>query len=298
MTIETYFNFLKIVECGNISAASQKLMIAQPALSNQLKNLEKSVGAKLVNRNARGISLTPAGEIFYKKAQIICNVDTSMMKEIHDYVDGIAGTLKISLPPSNPMSLMMTLFDDYVQSHPDVNYEIKEVLSSIVAENVRNNISEIGMIRSKISNSEDFHILPYSSEEMMVLLSSSHPLAKYSSLMLEQITDEPIATTEAVIPAITQAFESVGATAQFMIKTSIRRTAILWADRYKNCIAILPCSDEELDIVASGHYKILKISDYDFSTKRDFIIMRNRRLSPIAKDFLQSLGMKLDFTDV
>lgn len=37
MTIETYYNFVKIIECGNILAASQELMIAQPALSTQLK---------------------------------------------------------------------------------------------------------------------------------------------------------------------------------------------------------------------------------------------------------------------
>ena len=39
MTTDTYRNFIVIVECGNILAASQKLMVAQPALSNQLKNL-------------------------------------------------------------------------------------------------------------------------------------------------------------------------------------------------------------------------------------------------------------------
>ena len=52
MTTDTYRNFIAIVECGNILAASQKLMVAQPALSNQLKNLEKNMGTRLLNRGS------------------------------------------------------------------------------------------------------------------------------------------------------------------------------------------------------------------------------------------------------
>ena len=56
MTTDTYRNFIAIVECGNILAASQKLMVAQPALSNQLKNLEKNMGTRLLNRGSRAVT--------------------------------------------------------------------------------------------------------------------------------------------------------------------------------------------------------------------------------------------------
>jgi len=63
------------VECGSILAASQELMIAQPALSTQLKKLEEHLGVKLIDRGAKKLSLTGAGEIFYQKAQIICSMN-------------------------------------------------------------------------------------------------------------------------------------------------------------------------------------------------------------------------------
>ena len=44
MTLESYKNFVTIVECGSILAAANKLLIAQPSLSNQLKNIEKNYG--------------------------------------------------------------------------------------------------------------------------------------------------------------------------------------------------------------------------------------------------------------
>ena len=67
MTLDSYRNFVAIVNCGSISAASKQLLIAQPSLSNQLKNIEKTYGAKLIHRGSRNIELTEAGRIFIQK---------------------------------------------------------------------------------------------------------------------------------------------------------------------------------------------------------------------------------------
>lgn len=176
MTIETYYNFVKIIECGNILAASQELMIAQPALSTQLKNLENTLDVRLVERGAKKISLTPAGEIFYKKAQAICALDTSMHEELQNYMHGIEGTLKLSMTPSNPPSLLHFLFDSFVEAHPNVNFEFHEALSPQIADYVRTGISEIGITRSVIKNADDFHSIPFRTEEIKVIVSENHPL--------------------------------------------------------------------------------------------------------------------------
>lgn len=297
MTIETYYNFVKIIECGNIVSASQKLMIAQPALSTQLKNLENSLGVKLIERGSKKIALTPAGEIFYKKAQIICSLDTAMHEELSNYLQGTAGTLKISMTPSNPYSILHTLFDSFVMTHPNVTFQFNEALSNQVANHVLTGLSEIGIIRSEIRNSEDFHIFPYRSEELMVILSDSNPLSQEKSLTLEQIKHEPIATTEVIAPTITQAFATINCQPNFYLMTTLRRTALFWVSNYKNCITILPCNPEET-MAEEPNCKVLRITDYDFSVQRSFIVAKNRKLSPIALQFLQSLGISCDFPDI
>ena len=60
MTLDSYRNFVTIVDCGSIVAAANKLLIAQPSLSNQLKNIEKTYGAKLLLRGNRSLELTDA----------------------------------------------------------------------------------------------------------------------------------------------------------------------------------------------------------------------------------------------
>ena len=78
MTLESYKNFVTIVECGSILAAANKLLIAQPSLSNQLKNIEKNYGTTLIIRGSRSIELTDAGRIFYQKAKQICQLEENL----------------------------------------------------------------------------------------------------------------------------------------------------------------------------------------------------------------------------
>ncbi len=75
MTLESYRNFVAIVESGSILAASNKLLIAQPSLSNQLKNIETYYGAKLLIRNRHRLELTDAGRVFYLRAKEICQAE-------------------------------------------------------------------------------------------------------------------------------------------------------------------------------------------------------------------------------
>lgn len=62
--------FITTVECGSVAEASRKLYIAQPSISTAIKGLEDSFGVQLLIRHhAQGVSLTPSGARFYRKAQ-------------------------------------------------------------------------------------------------------------------------------------------------------------------------------------------------------------------------------------
>lgn len=71
MDISQYKNFITIIESGTITLAASRLNIAQPALSNQIKNLENEFGAELLQkgRGHREVRLTGAGQLFYRQAK-------------------------------------------------------------------------------------------------------------------------------------------------------------------------------------------------------------------------------------
>ena len=88
MNLEHYRNFITIVETGTISGAAEKLHIAQPALSNQIKNLEREYGAPLLTRGSRRVELTDAGRIMYSRAKSIAELENSARREIADCAAG------------------------------------------------------------------------------------------------------------------------------------------------------------------------------------------------------------------
>ena len=98
MTLDSYKNFVTIVESGSILAAANRLLIAQPSLSNQLKNIEKNYGAQLLIRGSRSLELTDAGRVFYRKAKEICRLEESLRNDITNHKTGFAEMLKISIP--------------------------------------------------------------------------------------------------------------------------------------------------------------------------------------------------------
>jgi len=84
MLNEIYEFFLKVSEMGSISKAADKLYISQPALSQQLKNLEKELDASLFIRSNKGIELTEEGKIVYKYFSMSEKLLQEMKKEIRD----------------------------------------------------------------------------------------------------------------------------------------------------------------------------------------------------------------------
>ena len=129
MDIEYYRNFIAIVEAGSISAAAKQIAIAQPALSNQLKVLQKRFGTQLlhVRRGGHSIELTDAGCILYNKAKYICSAENSALKEIVDCQAGFSGTLRISLSPSMSINFIKNFLSDFYREFPHINYELYEV---------------------------------------------------------------------------------------------------------------------------------------------------------------------------
>jgi DNA-binding transcriptional LysR family regulator len=95
MEIRHLIAFLTIAEERHFGRAATRLHLAQPSLSQQLQRLERSIGAKLVDRTSHQVSLTPAGAVLYELGRkIVSDVDEATMK-VREIAAGRAGTLKV-----------------------------------------------------------------------------------------------------------------------------------------------------------------------------------------------------------
>ncbi|MDP2620543.1 MAG: LysR substrate-binding domain-containing protein [Hyphomicrobiales bacterium] len=126
--------FQRIVERKSFSEASRHLRIAQPALGLQVRQLEDELGVKLLNRHARGVTPTEAGQLLYEHAGIILRQIERAKHEIADIAASPRGKVAIGLTPTVSLILGATLVEKYHEACPNVSLRIAEGLSEVLVE--------------------------------------------------------------------------------------------------------------------------------------------------------------------
>ncbi len=100
------YYFVKIVEAGSFSQAARTIHIAQPALSQQMGELEASLGIALLQRSARGIKATAAGQRLYEEASSILRRYENLPGLVRSSADDVQGLVSVGMPASLSTTLV------------------------------------------------------------------------------------------------------------------------------------------------------------------------------------------------
>lgn len=116
--------FVQVIESGSFSKAATELGHAVSHISKAITRLENRLGARLINRTTRSLSLTDIGQVYFEKARQIVNDAREAEQSIHQLQDAPTGRLKISLPTSFGQSHMQPVIREYMLRYPDVKLQI------------------------------------------------------------------------------------------------------------------------------------------------------------------------------
>ena len=147
MDIRQLRYFCAIAEEGQISRAAQRLHIAQPPLSYQLKLLEEELGVKLVERNTRNLSLTQAGHVFYQRAEQILGMLQAAASEVKDVEYGVNGILAIGSPPAIGNLYIPERIVRFHKEYPYVRFQWREGNTFRILELLESDMVEFGIVR-------------------------------------------------------------------------------------------------------------------------------------------------------
>lgn len=285
MNFEHYKNFVAIIDAGTISAASKELLIAQPALSNQIKSLEDAYGAQLVIRQPRHIELTDAGKILYDKIKSICYLEDSARKEIDACVSGNRGTLRFGCSPSYPDPLLQQILFDYHKAYPEVCFEMFEQNSNNIIEMLQSGMIEVALIRFQP------HLLPPEIRPVLSfqerLMANFHRDHETLSPAMEQVPlhylkELPISISHGLTKIFTNACEHEGFEPNYMNISTSRFTSSLWVADKQTVSIVVGATPYDL-----GDSCMREIAAEGLLSQRMFAIDKNRKLSTVAESFLQ-----------
>ncbi|PQV54003.1 LysR family transcriptional regulator [Paraburkholderia sp. BL21I4N1] len=181
--------FVAVCQEKNIARAAEREFITPSAVSRRVAEIEALVGLPLIQRHARGISVTPAGDAVRRSALAIASNIEVLSAELSQFYSGAKGKVRVV---ANLSSIVQFLPEDiaaFGRLFPDVNIELEEHSSADAVRAMAERAADFGICNA-VSGIEQFESLPYRTDRLFVMLPKHHRLAEASHLHLSELLAE------------------------------------------------------------------------------------------------------------
>ncbi|MFB6345040.1 MAG: LysR substrate-binding domain-containing protein [bacterium] len=181
--------FYHVVELGGFSEAASKMNLSQPTVSQHVKNLEETLGETLILRDGTDLSLTPVGEICYRKMTELQAIKNDLEEELQSHREASQGDLTIGASTIPGEFLLPRVLPDFRDQHRKGTIQIDIDESSSILERL-----EDGDLRWGVTGREPTSSALNSSAiivDKMRLVESSTPETGKETITLEELTRQP-----------------------------------------------------------------------------------------------------------
>jgi DNA-binding transcriptional LysR family regulator len=286
--------FGAVVQHGSIRAAAEALHVAQSAVSRQLQSLEQELDVQLIERRARGISPTPAGELLYRYWREASFHVERLRSEI-DALQGLRrGNVRIATVESLTTGLLPDAIDKFRALHPGVTFEVMMSGSNGVAQAVRSGEAEMGFGLG-LGSSPEFNVVYQVREPILAVMSPKHALATARTLSLSRLAGWPIALSMRR-NGIRQLVEAAATAAGITIEPALVTNSVELQHRFARTgqgiafLPRLPC----IQSIKSGLLAAVQISDPVLNSGTfDIITLAARKLPLAAEEFINTARQEL-----
>lgn len=138
--------FVKIVEAGSFSRAATLIHVAQPALSQQIADLEQALGTSLLHRSARGVRPTAAGELLYKEASAILRQIDRLPDLVRAVSEDIQGAVRLGMSSTLAADLGGTLMEACRARLPKVKLQLSTAGSLQLHQRVHDETLDLALV--------------------------------------------------------------------------------------------------------------------------------------------------------
>ena len=173
--------FVAVGEELNFRRAAERMHVAQPPLSAQIKNLEAELGVRLLDRNSHRVALTAAGEVYLDRARRILRDTEDATQAVRRAARGETGRLSIGFVASLGHGILPSVLRAYRQRYPEVELNLAEMESSAQVERLLRRQLDLAIIGLGLAKeSADLEFETMAQEQLIVALPEEHPLARRS----------------------------------------------------------------------------------------------------------------------
>ena len=290
--------FHEVAKFRSFSRAAEELFISQPAVSKHIRELEQKIGMGLIRRGRGGFDLTEAGGILFKHTHKISshlldieNVLGNLKKDHH-------GVLKIGTTESYSKCLMPKLLSGFQASHPSIKITLEVGNSEEIERSLVDYKNDLGLIGA-VKASSKLELVPFLREELVLIVSANHPLAKRKTVSLMEIKEYPFiirakgSTTRRIL---FHAFEEFDIHPSLLIEAGSSEFIKQWVSEGKGVSVIVKRLGE--DEQKRGMIKMISLLEKLY-LEVAVLYLKEERANPTIKAFIRYMENKRrDFSKV
>ena len=274
--------FAFVAEARSLTRGADKACISLAAASTRIKQMEESVGAKLLHRTAQGVNLTAVGQALLYHAKLVLQQMEHLRCDMQDFGKGVKGHVRVFANTTSITEYLPEKLAGFLTEHPNIRVDLREYLSEEIVRAVTGGEADIGLIAGDVY-SQDFDTRPFGRNRLILVTPKGHPLVSNKKpVAFAQTLDEQhigLHHSSAIYRFLVRKAESTGSGYNPRIQVSSFEAICRMIEAGVG-IGIVPASSAE------RHAKVMKLALLELSdawADRELkVVTRNRELLPHA----------------
>lgn len=246
MEIRQLRYFIAVAEELHFGRAAALVNICQPPLSQQIKNLEDELGARLFDRTKKSVSLTPMGTAFLSDARDILRKVEEAKNRVQRISSGQEGEILLGVVPSAMDTFLPEGIGEFCHERPRITLKLSEMGTLEILDALRASRIDMGILRLFEQDSRGFRCETIVREPYVLAVPQGHPLAQLRRIPLTALDGQPFVsfpreTHPRLYDRIMACLAAAGSTPRIVQEASTKRAAIAFVAA-RIGIALVPSS--------------------------------------------------------
>ena len=182
--------FVAVAEAQNLTRGAARAHLAASSASHRIRLLEEAIGTPLLNRQARGVSLTRAGEALLRHARQVFAQLEQMHADLAPYAAGVRGHVSLWANTHASHSFLPEDLADFLRRHPQVSVTLEEHTSPDIVMAVARGEVDLGVVAERVEGAE-VEMMPYHADRLVLIVPPGHPLTARSCVRFADVIDHP-----------------------------------------------------------------------------------------------------------
>jgi molybdate transport repressor ModE-like protein len=183
--------FLSVVESGSLTQGARAMHLALASVSERIAGMEAALGAPLLERNRRGVRATSAGAALVRHARSILEQVEQMRGELRTYATGLKGRIRLLSNSAALAAFLPPQLCRFLATHRDLSIDLEERPSVDIVQALMDRRADLGII-ADITGFAALQAHLIASDQLMVVASRSHWLARQAQVAFADILGEPV----------------------------------------------------------------------------------------------------------